>query len=109
MGPRLPSGPLDLENETPPPSAIVGRKDTREAVALLKKVIYHSAPPTHQQVPKLKTTDVIRAALSPNDSALKAPPQSVSEQQTRMRISSVYGLEMWQSIVECPPTSHFMY
>lgn len=93
-------GPLDLENENPPPSAIAGRKDTREAVALLKKVIYHSAPPSHQQVPKMKVVDVIRAALDPNDSALKVPTQSVSEQQIRMRISSLHGLKLWQSIVE---------
>lgn len=98
--PRRRWGPLDLEDENPPPSAIAGRKDTREAIALLKKVIYHSAPPSHQQVPKLKIADVIHAALNPNDSALKAPPQSVSEQQIRMRISSLHGLKMWQSIVE---------
>ncbi|KAI1786660.1 alpha/beta-hydrolase [Ganoderma leucocontextum] len=93
-------GPLDLENECPPPSAIAGRKDTGEAVALLKKMIYHNAPQTHQQVPKLKIADVIRAALDPNDSAFKVPPQSASEQQIRTRIASVHGLKMWQSIVE---------
>ncbi len=49
----------------------------------------------------MKMVDVIRAALNPNDSALKAPTQSVSEQQIRMRISSLHGLKLWQSIVEC--------
>ncbi len=55
----------------------------------------------------MKVVDVIRAALDPNDSALKVPTQSVSEQQIRMRISSLHGLKLWQSIVECARRASF--
>ncbi|TBU23510.1 alpha/beta-hydrolase [Dichomitus squalens] len=93
-------GPLDLEGERPPPSAIAGRNDTREAVALLKKAIYHSAPVTHHQVPKQKVSGMIRAAFDPHDMAIKPPPQSVAEQQVHSRLVPMHGLRMWQTLVE---------
>ncbi|CCM05570.1 uncharacterized protein FIBRA_07797 [Fibroporia radiculosa] len=77
-------GPLDLGGESPPASAIAGRRDTREAVALLKKHIYHTAPRTHRMIPKLKSSDLIRAAFDREDHPTKAPQQSASEQQRRV-------------------------
>ncbi|KAI0637973.1 alpha/beta-hydrolase [Trametes polyzona] len=93
-------GPLDLKDENPPPSAIAGRRDTSEAVALLKKTIYHNAPATHKTVPKLKTSDAVRAALDPHDHPIKPPQQSVSEQQVHTQFIPMHGLRMWQSLVE---------
>ncbi|KAG6903465.1 hypothetical protein C0995_005488 [Termitomyces sp. Mi166 len=74
-------GPLDLDDERPPPSAIAKRRDTHEALALLKKTIYHTAPVTHRTVPKLRVSDAILATLNPHDDPNKPPHQSVSEQQ----------------------------
>ncbi|KAH8106038.1 alpha/beta-hydrolase [Cristinia sonorae] len=96
-------GPFDIDGEQPPPSAIAGRRDTREAVALMKKMIYHTAPVTHKTVPKVKTSDAVRAAFDPEDHPTKAPKQSVSEQQTYARIVPFHGLRMWQGLV-----SYFM-
>ncbi|KAI0368056.1 alpha/beta-hydrolase [Pilatotrama ljubarskyi] len=93
-------GPLDLKDEKPPPSAIAGRRDTSEAVALLKKTIYHNAPATHRTVPKLKMSDAMRAAFAPHDHPIKPPQQSVSEQQVHTHFIPVHGLRMWQSLVE---------
>ncbi|GLB33981.1 putative steryl acetyl hydrolase [Lyophyllum shimeji] len=92
-------GPLDLDDERPPPSAIAKRRDTPEALALLKKSIYHTAPATHRTVPKMRTSDAIRAALDPNDDPYKPPRQSVSEQQVRTHVVPVHGLRMWDGIV----------
>jgi len=87
-------GPLDLADEHPPASAIAGRRDTREAVALLKKSIYHTAPRTHSMIPRLRAMDAIRAA------ELKRPPQqSASEQQVEANIIPVHGLAIWQSLI----------
>ncbi|THH31314.1 hypothetical protein EUX98_g2870 [Antrodiella citrinella] len=96
-------GPFDIEGEQPPPSAIVGRRDTRESVALMKMMIYHSAPTTHKTVPKIKTSDAIRAAFDPQDHPTKAPQQSVSEQQIYARMLPIHGVRIWQSLV-----SYFM-
>ena len=71
-----------------------------EAVALLKKSIYHNAPATHHTVPKLKTSDAVRAAFDPHDHPLKAPQQSVSEQQVHTQFIPMHGLRIWQSLVE---------
>ncbi|KIY49388.1 alpha/beta-hydrolase [Fistulina hepatica ATCC 64428] len=92
-------GPLDLDDERPPPSAIAGRRDTPEALALLKKLIYYTAPETHTTVPRLKKMDTIKAALDPHDDPLHAPRQSVSEQQVKSNILHMHGLNMWDDIV----------
>ncbi|KAL4249093.1 hypothetical protein ABKN59_005778 [Abortiporus biennis] len=97
-------GPFDLDGENPPPSAIAGRRDTKEAIALMKKTIYHTAPVTHRTVPRLSTADAIRAAFNPDEHPSKAPKQSVSEEQTKANIFPVHGVQMWQSIV-----SYFMH
>ncbi|KAJ7683981.1 hypothetical protein B0H17DRAFT_1169866 [Mycena rosella] len=94
-------GPLDLEHESPPPSAIAKRHDTPDALALLKKHIYHTAPATHRTIPKLKLADAVRAAFDPNDDPNKAPKQSVSEAQVRNSFvpDSLHGLRIWDVIV----------
>ncbi|KAF9464372.1 hypothetical protein BDZ94DRAFT_1256294 [Collybia nuda] len=92
-------GPFDLEDETPPPTAIANRHDTPEAIALIKKSIYHTAPITHRTVPKLRTSDAIRAAFDPKDDPSKAPQQSVSEQQVHNHILPIHGLRIWDGIV----------
>ncbi|KAG2060090.1 alpha/beta-hydrolase [Suillus hirtellus] len=94
-------GPLDLVDEQPPPTAIAARRDTREALALLKKSIYHTAPATHKTIPRVKTVDVILAAFDPNDATFRHPRQSVSEQQVRTGMRYIHGMRMWQSIVSC--------
>ncbi|EGO27799.1 hypothetical protein SERLADRAFT_435565 [Serpula lacrymans var. lacrymans S7.9] len=96
-------GPLDLADERPPPSAIAARLDTPEALALIKKSIYHTAPATHKTVPKMKTSDAIRAAFDPNDDPYRPPDQSVSEQQVRTSVMHIHGLRVWESLV-----SYFM-
>ncbi|KAF9028446.1 alpha/beta-hydrolase [Hymenopellis radicata] len=92
-------GPLDLENESPPPSSIAKRRDTKEALALLKKSIYHTAPITHETVPRLKTSDVIRAAFDSDDDPVRPPRQSVSEQQVRTHIIPMHGLRIWDVLI----------
>ncbi|KAF8076580.1 alpha/beta-hydrolase [Lyophyllum atratum] len=92
-------GPLDLDDEIPPPTAIAKRQDTPEAIALLKKTIYHTAPITHRTVPKMRMSDAVRAAFDPNDDPNKPPRQSVSEQQVRTHVIPVHGLRMWDGIV----------
>ncbi|KAF9268159.1 alpha/beta-hydrolase [Marasmius fiardii PR-910] len=92
-------GPLDLEDENPPPSAIAKRRDTPEAFALLRKHIYHTAPVTHRIIPKLKISDAFRAAFDPDDDPINAPKQSVSEQQVKTHIIPIHGLKMWDVIV----------
>ncbi|TRM68106.1 hypothetical protein BD626DRAFT_480802 [Schizophyllum amplum] len=97
-------GPLDLEEENPPPSAIAGRRDNFEALALLRKSIYHTAPQTHTTIPRMKTMHVIRAAFDPHDDPLRPPRQSVSEQQTRSHIvPGMHGLRIWDTLL-----SYFM-
>ncbi|PSS35406.1 hypothetical protein PHLCEN_2v1561 [Hermanssonia centrifuga] len=90
-------GPLDVDGERPAPSSIVGRRDNRESIALLKKSIYHSAPVTHKNVPKRSTADAMMAAFDPDDSPVKPPKQS--EQQTESNILPMHGLRIWQSLV----------
>ncbi|KIY74201.1 alpha/beta-hydrolase [Cylindrobasidium torrendii FP15055 ss-10] len=92
-------GPLDLGDESPPPSAIAKRTDTREAIALLKKSIYHTAPITHETVPKLKHSDAIRAAFDPHDDPNRPPKQSVSEQQVYPTMLPWHGVRMWDQLV----------
>ncbi|KAF8969460.1 hypothetical protein BDZ97DRAFT_1653726 [Flammula alnicola] len=92
-------GPLDLENERPPATAIAGRHDTQEAVALLKKSIYYTAPVTHLTVPKLKAVDAVRAAFNPHDDPNKPPTQSASEQQVKTNLVPIHGLRVWDDIV----------
>ncbi|KAI0921632.1 hypothetical protein AcW2_006545 [Taiwanofungus camphoratus] len=92
-------GPLDLGDEKPPPSAIAGRRDTPEAVALLKKNIYHTAPATHHLVPKLRISDAIRAAFEREDHPTKPPQQSASEQQIHTHVMPMHGLRIWQSLI----------
>ncbi|KAJ7498735.1 Alpha/Beta hydrolase protein [Mycena latifolia] len=94
-------GPLDLEHERPPPTAIAKRHDTPEALALLKKHIYHTAPATHRTIPKLKLADAVRAAFDPKDDPNKPPKQSVSEAQVRNSFipDALHGLRIWDVIV----------
>ncbi|PPR04039.1 hypothetical protein CVT24_010614 [Panaeolus cyanescens] len=94
-------GPLDLQDERPPPTAIAARRDTPEALALLKKSIYHTAPATHQTVPKMKVIDVMRAAFNPHDDPNKPPEQSVSEEQikNKIHILPVHGLKIWDDLL----------
>ncbi|KAI0700770.1 alpha/beta-hydrolase [Cytidiella melzeri] len=92
-------GPLDIDDEQPPPSSIVGRRDNRESLAMIRKAIYYSAPVTHKTVPKRHARDVFRAAFDPEDNLAKAPHQSVSEEQTSANILPVHGLQMWQGII----------
>ncbi|KAK7061901.1 alpha beta-hydrolase [Favolaschia claudopus] len=94
-------GPLDLDDENPPPSAIAKRRDTPDALALLKKHIYHTAPATHRIVPKLKLGDAIRAAFDPNDDPNKPPKQSVAEAQvsTSLVPESLHGMRIWDVLV----------
>ncbi|KAG2013285.1 endoplasmic reticulum protein [Coprinopsis cinerea AmutBmut pab1-1] len=93
-------GPLDLGEERPPPSAIAGRRDTPEALALLRKCIYHTAPVTHQTVPRLKKSDVLRAAFDPHDDPNAPPKQSVSEEQVQPTpATAMHGLRMWDKIL----------
>ncbi|KAF9569086.1 alpha/beta-hydrolase [Agrocybe pediades] len=92
-------GPLDLEDENPPKSAIAARRDTPEAVALLKKSIYYTAPATHLTIPRLKPMHALRAAFDPHDDPNKPPPQSVSEQQVTAHFIPVHGLRVWDNLL----------
>ncbi|KAJ7180300.1 alpha beta-hydrolase [Mycena crocata] len=93
-------GPLDLDEETPPPTAIAKRHDTAP-LALLKKHIYHTAPVTHRTIPKMKLSDAVKAAFDPNDDPNKPPKQSVSEAQHRTTFipDSLHGLRIWDVLV----------
>ncbi|KAA1466694.1 alpha/beta-hydrolase [Dentipellis sp. KUC8613] len=92
-------GPLDLAGERAPPSAIAQRCDTYEALALLKKNIYHTAPATHKTVPQATRKQQVRAAFDPNDTPIQAPRQSVSEQQVPAAVVPLHGLSIWNSLV----------
>jgi hypothetical protein len=70
-----------------------------EAVALLKKNIYYTAPVTHITVPKLKHTDIIKSTFNSNDDPAKPPHQSVSEEQVKIHFISIQGLKMWDGIL----------
>lgn len=94
-------GPLDLEGERVPPSAICNRRDTQEALALLKKSIYYTAPRTHNAIPTFKRAQIVKAVLNPNDRFTRPPKQSVSEQQQSKQ--PMHGLRMWSGLV-----SYFM-
>jgi hypothetical protein len=50
-------------------------------------------------MPKLKATDVIRAAFDPHDDPNRPPRQSVSEQQVKTYIIPVHGLKIWDVLV----------
>ncbi len=113
------TGPFDLDEEQPPPSAIARRRDTvsrpkcleiskdvtflssfqRESVALIKKMIYYTAPVTHKTVPKIRTSDAIKAAFDPEDHLTRPPRQSVSEEQVHPRVIPWHGVRLWQSLV----------
>jgi hypothetical protein len=113
-------GRWTLGGENPPPSAIAGRRDTvsriirfalcyrvylnphslprqPEALALLRKCVYHTAPVTHNTVPKRKTMEVIRATFDPSDHPVNPPPQS--EQQVKANIIPMHGLRIWDFLV----------
>lgn len=92
-------GPLDLDGENPPPSAIAGRRDTPEAYALIKKHIWHTAPRTHRTIPKITAGHAIRAAFDPQDNPIHPPKQSASEQQVRNKMLPIHGLRMWDGII----------
>ncbi|KAJ8086857.1 hypothetical protein PM082_005682 [Marasmius tenuissimus] len=92
-------GPLDLDDEDPPPSAIANRRDTHEGFALLRKHIYYAAPVTHRKIPKLKATEAVKAAFDPHDDPIGPPKQSVSEQQVKNNILPMHGLKMWDAIL----------
>ncbi|KAL0570091.1 hypothetical protein V5O48_011866 [Marasmius crinis-equi] len=92
-------GPLDLDDEDPPASAIAKRRDTPEAFALMRKHIYHTAPVTHRIVPKLTKSEAFKAAVDPHDDPIRPPKQSVSEQQVKNHILPMHGLRMWDSLV----------
>ncbi|KZT13024.1 alpha/beta-hydrolase [Laetiporus sulphureus 93-53] len=92
-------GPFDLVDEKPPPSAIPGRRDTHDAIALLKKNIYHTAPATHLMVPTITTFDAIRAAFDREDHPSRPPQQSVSEQQIYLHGIPIHGVRIWQSLI----------
>ena len=70
-----------------------------EALALLKKHIYHTAPVTHTTVPGVKTADVVLAVFSPCSNPFRPPKQSVSEQQVHTGLHHIHGVRLWQSIV----------
>ncbi|KAJ7929962.1 hypothetical protein B0H13DRAFT_2536479 [Mycena leptocephala] len=95
-------GPLDLDNESPrrQPSQN-DRIRHPDALALLKKHIYHTAPTTHRTIPKLKLSDAVRAAFDPNDDPNKPPKQSVSEAQVHNSFvpDSLHGLKIWDVLV----------
>lgn len=107
-------GPLDLDGERTPPSAICNRTDTvrgllspplhthdvpqPEAIALLKKSIFFTAPVTHRTIPRRKYGTKIRAALNPYDRVARAPKQSASEEQQSRR--PMHGLAMWGGIIK---------
>jgi hypothetical protein len=90
-------GPLDLEGERVPPSAICNRRDTQEALALLKKSIYYTAPRTHHTIPTFKPGQLVKAAMNPQDRIMHPPKQSASEEQQRNQ--TVHGLRMWTGLV----------
>ncbi|KAJ7639044.1 Alpha/Beta hydrolase protein [Roridomyces roridus] len=92
-------GPLDLDDESPPPTAIAKRRDTKEALALLKKHIYYTAPTTHRTVLKLKFSDAVKAAFDPDDDPNKGPKQSASEEQQRNNILPMHGLRLWDVLL----------
>ncbi|KAF5333486.1 hypothetical protein D9611_002644 [Ephemerocybe angulata] len=93
-------GPLDLKDEKPPGSAIAARRDTPEALALLRKTIYHTAPVTHQTVPRMKASDAFRATMDPHDNPNAPPRQSVAEEQVdRSQIAALNGLRIWEKIL----------
>ncbi|TFK22340.1 lipase/esterase [Coprinopsis marcescibilis] len=93
-------GPLDLQDERPPPSAIAGRRDNRDSLALLRQSIYYSAPVTHKTVPRWTSKDTIRAAIDPHDDTTTPPKQSVAEQQVSAApVTPLNGLRMWNNLL----------
>lgn len=62
-------------------------------------MIYHTAPVTHQMVPKLKAMDAVRAAFDINDDPNKAPQMSASEQQVKSHLVPMHGLRIWDALV----------
>lgn len=50
-------------------------------------------------VPKLKITDVIKAAFDPHDDPTRPPKQSASEQQVRSHMVPFHGLRIWDVLV----------
>lgn len=70
-----------------------------EAVALLKKSLYYTAPMTHLTIPRLRPMHALRAAFDPHDDPNKPPPQSVSEQQVTAHFIPVHGLRMWDNLL----------
>jgi hypothetical protein len=69
-----------------------------EALALLKKSIFYTAPSTHRTIPRRKLGAQIRSAFNPHDRVLHPPKQSASEQQ--QSTGPMHGLQMWSGIVK---------
>lgn len=70
-----------------------------EALALLKKHIYHTAPATHRTIPKLKLSDAIKAAFDPHDDPNKPPKQAEAQVRNSVVPDSLHGLRIWDVIV----------
>ncbi|KAG8931876.1 hypothetical protein FRC02_002011 [Tulasnella sp. 418] len=95
--------PTDLEEENPPPSAIAARKDTPDAVTLLKTSFHRPAP--HVQVPVRAVPSSAIAAkwtalVHPKKAEAMPITQSASEQQRQSnKVPTSHGVRMWSSLM----------
>ena len=70
-----------------------------DALVLLRKTLYHTAPRTIRKIPKRRTRDVVRAAFDSTDDPSAPPPQSVSEQQHMADVVPMHGLNIWAALM----------
>ncbi|PWN48788.1 alpha/beta-hydrolase [Violaceomyces palustris] len=74
-------GPTDIGNETPPPSAIAGRRDTGDAITLLRTSL------------QVRSADYGGGKREEADDATGSPKQSAAEKQIEGR--SQHGMRFW--------------
>lgn len=84
--------PIDIAllGETPPPSALVGRRDCDEALTLLRTTLH--LKPTHSSMFSRKHQDEVDDMVGTSDGA---PLPSTSEGQSPRKHQNMHGLNLW--------------
>ncbi|KZT38355.1 alpha/beta-hydrolase [Sistotremastrum suecicum HHB10207 ss-3] len=94
-------GPLDLRGENPPPSAIAGRRDTSDSIALLKASIRARAgtrASNAPHAPEVTTLERVQS-MADDEDPTSVPQFSVSEKQVHPNMMPMHGLNIWAGIM----------
>ncbi|CAE6500723.1 unnamed protein product [Rhizoctonia solani] len=90
-------GPLDLDGEMPPPSAIAGRLDTPDAVELLKTSLAQMPRTEFRRQSQSKAKQTMGKVLRRSTEPVVPRRQSAAEQQ--VPANPLHGVRMWGGLM----------